>query len=92
MLLRVLYCVQNNCYLADLPLEKFREYSSTFDDDIYQALKVEHAVEARKVVGGTAKKAVEEQLRFVHTQINSTQEWLHAHPNLWNEPHPDFLW
>jgi argininosuccinate lyase len=87
----VLYCLQNNCFLMDLPLAKLQEYSEVFRDDIFQALRIEHAVEARRVRGGTAKAAVEEQFRIVRKQLESTQEWIHAHAEFWGEPHKDFI-
>ena len=75
----VLHAMQQNCYLADLPLTTFREYSPAFGEDIYQALAIEQAVEARKVAGGTARLAVEQQFEIVQKQLVSTEKWLHAH-------------
>lgn len=84
-------CIQENCYLHDLPLKTLQEYSAKFEQDVYQALKIEHAVEARRVRGGTARAAVQEQLQIVHKQLAANKEWIHAHAAFWSEPHPDFL-
>jgi len=88
----VLRCIEENIYLADLPLTTLQQYSAAFKEDVFPALRIEQAVEARRVIGGTARKAVEDQLKYVHQQLTSTQEWLRTHAELWSEPHPDFLW
>lgn len=88
----VLLCIEKNCFLADLPLKTLQEYSQAFGEDVYTALRIEQAVEARKVTGGTAKASVEQQLTDVRKQLKNTQEWLHSHADSWSEPHPDFLW
>lgn len=87
----VLYCIESNCYLADVPLAKLQEYSAVFQEDVYTALRIEQAVEARRVTGGTARRAVEAQLVYVHKLLPATQAWLTQHAALWTEPHPDFL-
>lgn len=68
----VLICVQKNCYLADLPLEEFKKAHPLFEEDIYEVLKPETAVQRRNSAGGTgfeqvriaikkARKMLEEQ-------------------------------
>ena len=87
----VLHCIQENCYLADLSLDTLRQYSAEFQEDVYQALRIEQAVEARRVTGGTARRAVEQQLDYTRKQLIHTQDWLRANAAFWSEPHPDFL-
>lgn len=88
----VLQGIEENTYLSDLPLTTLRQYHPAFDEDVYAALRIEQTVEARRVTGGTARKAVENQLNFVETQRHVTEKWLSEHANFWGEPHPDFLW
>ncbi|MFS8629889.1 MAG: argininosuccinate lyase, partial [Bacillales bacterium] len=54
----VLTCVQKNCYLADLPLEEFKKAHPLFEEDIYEVLKPETAVQRRNSAGGTGFEQV----------------------------------
>lgn len=49
----VLFCIQQGCYLLDVPLEKMKEASSFIEEDVYTALKPEEAVRRRNSAGGT---------------------------------------
>lgn len=49
----VLFCVQHDCFLADLSLEQFKEASELFEEDIYVALNPYEAVKRRNSAGGT---------------------------------------
>lgn len=56
----VLTCVKQQCYLADLSLEEFKEAHPLFEKDIYHVLNPVTAVERRNSAGGTGF----EQIRF----------------------------
>ncbi|RSD27720.1 argininosuccinate lyase [Mesobacillus subterraneus] len=58
----VLECIQKGCYLADLPLEEYKEMNSLFEDDIYDALNPYNAVERRNSAGGTGFSQVKNQI------------------------------
>ena len=58
----VMHCIQEQCLLLDLDLAAFQQFSSVIDDGIYTVLQPEHAVEARAVLGGTARQCVSEQV------------------------------
>jgi argininosuccinate lyase len=49
----VLSCVNQGCFLADLPLQQFKEASALFEQDIYEALNPYEAVKRRNSAGGT---------------------------------------
>ncbi len=49
--------------LGELDLDDYQRVSSLFGPDLYAALDFEASVEAHDVVGGTALKAVREQLK-----------------------------
>lgn len=72
----VLHCLEEKCYLLDLPLETLQKYSPVFQPDIYQALQIEQSIEARKVMGGTSRKSVEKQLLDIGKKFTKTKEWL----------------
>lgn len=66
-------CIRAGETLDTLPLKDFRAVSSAFDADVYQALELKTCVNGRKVYGGPAKEAVEQQIasieQFVEERI-----------------------
>ncbi len=65
----VAYCIDNKTILEDLPLEKYREYSELFDEDVYNDIDLTTCVNKRISVGGTSVESVEMQLKFVKEKI-----------------------
>ena len=47
----VLECEQQQIGLSELPLSRYRQFSSLFAEDLFQALSVQHSIEARSVAG-----------------------------------------
>ncbi|MGN1136850.1 MAG: argininosuccinate lyase [Oscillospiraceae bacterium] len=60
----VAYCIKNQTVLEQLSLEEFRELSPAFDDDVYEAIKLETCVNMRKADGGPAPEAVKKQIEY----------------------------
>ncbi len=60
----VAYCIKNQTVLENLSLDEFRELSPVFDDDVYEAIKLETCVNMRKADGGPAPDAVKKQIEF----------------------------
>ncbi|MBK1810569.1 argininosuccinate lyase [Clostridium sp. YIM B02505] len=58
----VFYCIEKKIKLEDVTLEEFKEFSSLFDKDIYEALDLKNCVERREVVGGPSKSSLSIQL------------------------------
>ncbi len=75
----VLYCIQENKYLLDLTLEEYKQFSELFEDDIYQAIDVVQVVNARNVLGGTAKNQVEKQIAYMEQAKLPTEQWIEQH-------------
>lgn len=72
----VLYCIQEDKYLLDLSLEDFQSFSELIDEDIYHVLSPEAVVNARDVVGGTAKNRVEDQIALAENRLTETKAWI----------------
>ncbi|WP_270166176.1 argininosuccinate lyase [Paenibacillus sp. SYP-B4298] len=72
----VLYCIENNKYLLDLTLDEFKQFSTLFDDRIYQVLQPEQVVNARNVYGGTATVQVEAAIGRAQEQLEQTAAWV----------------
>ncbi|MGN0553815.1 MAG: argininosuccinate lyase [Oscillospiraceae bacterium] len=60
----VAYCIKNRTVLENLSLDEFRELSPVFDDDVYEAIKLETCVNMRKADGGPAPEAVKKQIEY----------------------------
>jgi argininosuccinate lyase len=56
------YCVESGAPLTEVPLDKLREFSEMFGEDITQLYSWERAVNARTVVGGTGRESVMAQI------------------------------
>ncbi|KOR14057.1 argininosuccinate lyase [Staphylococcus carnosus] len=59
----VYWCIQHDCYLLDVPLEKYQEFSSSIDDTIYSYLKPENCLKRRKSYGSTGQESVRHQIK-----------------------------
>ena len=46
------YCIENGISLADVPLDKLKEFSPAFEEDVYDAISLKTCVEGRKLIGG----------------------------------------
>lgn len=58
----VLYCIDNDMYIEDMSLDKFKTFSSLFEDDIYEAIDLITCVKERKVAGGPSPESVSNEL------------------------------
>ncbi|ASJ56065.1 argininosuccinate lyase [Brevibacillus formosus] len=72
----VLYCIEQQKYLLDLTLEEFESFSEDIGADVYDALAVETVVNARNVLGGTARNQVEVQIDWYRKQLVETHAWV----------------
>ena len=64
-------CIENNLTLETLPIEKYKEFSSKFEIDIFEAINLETCVMQRKVEGGPASEAVKAQIEYIRKKIIS---------------------
>ncbi|TKI58620.1 argininosuccinate lyase [Brevibacillus antibioticus] len=72
----VLYCIEQQKYLLDLTLEEFQSFSEAIGADVYDALAVETVVNARNVLGGTARNQVEVQMDWYRKRLVETHAWV----------------
>jgi argininosuccinate lyase len=72
----VLYCIQHNKFLLDLTLDEFKQFSSLFDESIYQVLQPETVVNARNVYGGTASAQVAAAIERAEAELARTAAWV----------------
>lgn len=58
----VALCIERKTTLEKLPIEVYKKYCPDFDEDIYKAIDLDECVMQRKVKGGPAPEAVQEQI------------------------------
>ncbi|MBQ3418222.1 MAG: argininosuccinate lyase [Ruminococcus sp.] len=66
----VAYCIDNGYVLETLPLEKYKEYSDLFEEDLYEDIDLLACANRRNSKGGTSTKSVEEQIAYVKEKLN----------------------
>lgn len=54
----VLYCLDKNLALEDLSLDEFKQFSSAFEEDIYEAISLESCVNKRNTAGAPGEDAI----------------------------------
>ena len=64
-------CIESGLTLETLPIEKYREYDSRFDSDIYDAISLETCVNGRQVTGGPAPQNVTAQANRVLSELGA---------------------
>lgn len=72
----VQYCIQKQCQFSDLSLETLQTFNKNIDKDVFDAIHLENIVAARKSIGGTAPKQVEQQLKNCSTVFDQTYFWI----------------
>ena len=55
---RVLYCIDKKIALDDMSLEEYKEISSVFEEDIYDAISMETCVNKRNTIGAPGPEAM----------------------------------
>ena len=56
------YCIENGTTLEKLPLNILKEFSSAFEDDVYEAVSLKTCVDGRSLPGGPAPDTVRKYL------------------------------
>ena len=65
-----------NVAIDDLCLDKLKEFSPLFEEDIYEAISLETCVEERKVIGGPSSSSVKLQLEVLYKSIKDFRDLL----------------
>ena len=56
------YCIENGISLLDVSLNKLKEFSPAFEEDVYDAISLKTCVEGRSLIGGPAPDTVKKYL------------------------------
>ncbi|OLN32356.1 argininosuccinate lyase [Desulfosporosinus metallidurans] len=66
----VLHCSKQGIGLEELSLSDYQELSPIFEDDLFEAIGIEHCVRARKIAGGPSPETVAEGIRVSREVLN----------------------
>ena len=67
----VAYCIKENTTLEELPLDVFKEFSDTFEEDVYDAIDLDNCVNRRTAYGGPSPDSVKHQIEILKEFIAS---------------------
>lgn len=65
----VLWCIQNEKYLLDVPLEQYQSYNDKIESNVYDYLKPENCLSRRKSYGSTGQESVQHQINVAKELI-----------------------
>ena len=66
----VAYCIKENLVLDTLSLEKYKEFSDIFDEDLYNEISLETCVAKRISAGSTGPDSVNTQIKYFTEFLN----------------------
>ena len=64
------YCIKENLVLETLPLEKYKEFSEIFEEDLFGEISLETCVNKRISKGATGPESVKTQIDFLTEFLN----------------------
>ncbi len=62
-------CIKEDLTLETLPLEKYKEFSTLFDEGVYEAVDLDECVKRRVSEGGTSVESVEKQIKYAREEL-----------------------
>lgn len=62
-------CIRTGQVLETVPLERYRELSDLFEQDVYEAIDLKTCVEKRISEGGTGKASVQAQIQYIRSIV-----------------------
>ncbi len=66
----VAYCIKENLVLETLPIEKYKEFDISFEEDLYNEISLETCVSKRVSAGGTGPGSVKAQIEYLMEFLN----------------------
>ena len=58
----MLYCIEHNIALDDMPFDAYKAISPVFEEDIYEAISMETCVNKRNTIGAPGMEAMKKVL------------------------------
>ena len=67
----VLTCIENGCSLDELPLAEYQKISPVFEEDIYEAIRMETCVSKRNTTGAPGPEAMKKIIEIYETYLKN---------------------
>ena len=67
-------CIKKDKTLQELSLEEYKEYTTVFEQDVYEAVNLLNCLKERKSEGGPSPESVERQIAFVERRLGEICE------------------
>ncbi|MBE5937191.1 MAG: argininosuccinate lyase [Lachnospiraceae bacterium] len=67
----VLYCIDHNIALDDMPLDEYKKISPVFEEDIYDAISMKTCVEKRNTIGAPGMEAMSKVIAANETYLKT---------------------
>jgi len=67
----VLYCIDHNISLDEMPLDEYKKISPVFEEDIYKAISMQNCVEKRNTIGAPGQVAMASVLEQYKAYLNN---------------------
>ena len=65
----VTHCMKEVIHLEDVPLKRLRRFSPLFEEDIYDALRLDKVINSRRALGGTARPNVLREIKRAKKEL-----------------------
>ena len=65
----VLYCVNHQTAIEDLPLSKLKEFSPLFEEDVHEKIDIRACISAKKSMGSTSFESVAAMIRKAKKEL-----------------------
>jgi len=56
------YADKQRISLSEIPIKKYKTFSKTFEEDIYNVIDIKKSIEAKKTIGSTSTRSVKKQI------------------------------
>ena len=66
----VKYCLDKNIYPHQVSLEEWKSFSESFSEDIFERIKPENSIDARNILGGTARDQITQAIKTAQGRLN----------------------
>ena len=63
-------CIEKKIGLMDLSLEEFKPYSKKFDQDVFDVLSIEKAIDRKITLGGTSRINIQKAIEEAQNRLN----------------------
>ncbi len=65
----VAYCIEKGTVLDELPLDEYKKFDQSFENDLYDTISLENCVKKRNSLGGCGEESYERQVKYIESYL-----------------------